>query len=486
MIVVKKSIQDFIEKYLTKNSDYFLNASKYIYEHPETRFEEYDSSQFYINERKKQGFKVEKNVANIPTAFTATYGTGKPVIAFLGEYDALPGLSQEPCATELKPLDNHVGHGCGHNLLGIGAFAAACAVKAYLKANDLPGTVVFYGCPGEEGGSGKTFMARDGAFEGVDSALTWHPSPSNSIMNISTLANYQIEFTFKGIASHAANSPHLGRSALDAVEIMNIGTNYLREHIIQDARVHYAVTDTGGLSPNVVQSNASVMYLIRAPKREQVEEIYQRICKIAKGATLMTETELSIHFNKGCSNFVPNRQLEATLYENFKNVGVASPSKEEEEYAKEIWDTLSSSEQDFYIEMMEGFGYQGDGKEFNGKYLSDSIAPYKNTGKMLFGSTDVADVSWLVPTAQLSASTSALGTPLHTWQMTAQGISSFAHKGMMRAAKTMALTGVNLLVSEDLMNDIKEEFKSFKKENPYKCPIPDHISPSTLYGKEVY
>lgn len=482
---MKEKIQDFIEEYLTENNDYFMNASRYIYEHPETRFEEYKSYEFYVNESEKQGFKVKRNVANIPTAFTATYGEGKPVIAFLGEYDALPGLSQKPCTSEPTPLESHVGHGCGHNLLGIGAFAAACAVKAYLKANNLTGTVVFYGCPGEEGGSGKTFMARDGAFEGVDSALTWHPSPSNSIMNISTLANYQIEFKFKGIASHAANSPHLGRSALDAVEIMNVGANYLREHIIQDARVHYSVTDTGGLSPNVVQSNASVMYLIRAPKVKQVEEIYQRVCKIAEGAALMTETDLSINFNKGCSNFVPNRQLESILYDNFQKIGIESPTQEEKEYAKEIWDTFSTSEQDFYVDIMEGFGYQGDGSEFNGKYLSDSISPYKNTGKMLYGSTDVADVSWVVPTAQLSTATTALGTALHTWQMTSQGLSSFAHKGMMRAAKTMALTGGSLLESEELLNGVQAEFNRFKKENPYKCPIPNHTRPSTLSGVEV-
>lgn len=483
---MNKNIHDFIESYLSEHKEYFFEMSKFIYEHPETRFEEHQSYEFYVKESKKQGFEVRKNIANIPTAFTATYGSGKPVIAFLGEYDALPGLSQEPLETEKSPLKNHVGHGCGHNLLGVGAFAAACAVKTYLKENNLPGTVVFYGCPGEEGGSGKTFMARDGAFEGIDSALTWHPSPSNSIMNISTLANYQIEFKFKGIAAHAANSPHLGRSALDAVELMNVGVNYLREHIIQDARVHYAVTNTGGLSPNVVQSDASVMYLIRAPQIKQVEEIYQRICKIAEGSSLMTETEVTVNFNKGCSNYIPNQRLEEILYDSFLKVGSDVPTQEEYNYAKNIWNTFSDPEQNFYVELMEGFGYQGNGSEFAGKYLSDSISPYKNTGNFLYGSTDVADVSWVVPTAQLSAATSALGTALHTWQMTSQGLSTFAHKGMLRAAKTMALTGGALFTSEQLLKEVKDEFSDFQKENPYKSPIPNHVKPTTLQGRAVY
>lgn len=475
----------FIKEYMDKHKSYFQSVSEFIFKHPETRFEEYESASFLVEECEKQGFTVERNLANIPTAFKATFGTGKPVISFLGEFDALPGLSQVPNESTYQPLETHIGHGCGHNLLGTGAFAAACAVKAYLEKSSLPGTVIFIGCPGEEGGSGKTFMVREGVFSDVDAALTWHPSPGNSIISLPTLANYQVAFHFKGVAAHAANSPHLGRSALDAVELMNVGVNYLREHVVQDARIHYAVTDTGGFSPNVVQPSATVMYLIRAPKIHQVESIYQRVCKIAEGAALMTETELTIEFNKACSNYIPNRNLEEILYKYQKEVGASTPTEEEEEYAKSIWETLTEEEQEFYVELMEGFGYIGDGSEFAGKYLSDVISDYKVMDKLFYGSTDVADVSWVVPTAQLSAATSALGTPLHTWQMTAQGISSFAHKGMLRAATAMALTGVDLISSKENLANVQKEHEQFKEKNPYTSPIPKDVKPTTLDGERV-
>ncbi|MDS9471479.1 amidohydrolase [Sporosarcina pasteurii] len=477
----------FIKEYIENKKDYFEQVSEYIFNHPETRFEEYESAHFLMTECERQGFTVERNIANIPTAFKATYGAGKPVISFLGEFDALPGLNQKPCATQQEQIEgmSDIGHGCGHNLLGTGAFAAACAAKAYLEENDLSGTVIFYGCPGEEGGSGKTFMVRENAFEGVDAALTWHPSPANAIMSLPTLANYQVSFHFEGVAAHAANSPHLGRSALDAVELMNVGVNYLREHIIQDARVHYAVTNTGGFSPAVVQPNAEVLYLIRAPKIDQVEGIYQRICKIAEGAALMTETKVTVEFHKACSNYVPNRSLEALLHKSFKTIGADEPTYEEKAYAKQIWDTFTQDEQDFYIDLMRGFGYIGDGSEFEGKHLSDSISDYKESEEIFFGSTDVADVSWVVPTAQLTAATSTLATPLHTWQMTAQGLSSFAHKGMLRAAAAMALTGINLLTSKEELKKIQDEFFQFQAKHPYRSPIGKDIRPTTLNGKKI-
>ncbi|MFD1204672.1 MULTISPECIES: M20 family metallopeptidase [Sporosarcina] len=478
----------FIQEYIEKNKEYFQEVSKYIYNHPETRFEEYKCAAFLANECKKLGFTVERNIANIPTAFKAIYGNGKPVIAFLGEFDALPELNQQPNISIPERIEDqpNIGHGCGHNLLGAGAFAAACAVKAFLEVNELSGTVVFYGCPGEEGGSGKTFMVREGAFNGVDTALTWHPSPINAIMSLPTLANYQVAFRFKGIAAHAANSPHLGRSALDAVELMNVGVNYLREHIIQDARVHYAVTDTGGLSPAVVQPHAEVLYLIRAPKNEQVKGIYDRICKIAEGAALMTETELTIEFMKACSNYIPNRSLEELLHKNLKIVGTSEPSEDEKTFGKQIWDTFSKDEQDFSVELMKGFGYIGDGSEFKGKYVADSISDYAVTDELFYGSTDVADVSWVTPTAQLTAATSALATPLHTWQMTAQGLSSFANKGMLRAASAMALTGIELLSSKEKLKQVQEEFQRYQQDHPYTNPIPPEVKPTTLSGKKIY
>ncbi|MFD1039331.1 M20 family metallopeptidase [Virgibacillus byunsanensis] len=471
----------FIENYLKENKDYFKQVSEFIYNHPETRFEEYKSYEFLASECEKQGFTVDRNVANIKTAFTATYGSGKPVIGFLGEFDALSGLSQKPNETSYQPLEkNGNGHGCGHNLLGTGAFAAACAIKKYLEENNLPGTVKFFGCPGEEGGSGKTFMVREGVFDNVDAALSWHPSPANAIMSLSSLANYQVYFQFKGTSSHAANTPHLGRSALDAIELMNVGVNYLREHVIDDARMHYAVTNTGGISPNVVQANAEVLYLLRAPRVDQVDDIFQRVKKIAEGAALMTETEVTIKFDKACSNYIPNRHLEKILYKNLQEVGVEPPSESQIKFAKELWSTFTEGEQKGYLDSMKGFGYFGDGSEFQGKYLSDSISTYYESQETLKGSTDVADVSWVVPTAQLTASTSALGTALHTWQMTAQGLSSYAHKGMLRAAGSMAKTGLDLYTSEEDLNKVKEEFNKFRQKNNYTCPIPNDVTPSKL------
>ncbi|MBY8909193.1 amidohydrolase, partial [Salinicoccus roseus] len=350
-------MKNFVSDYLKEHESYFKEVSAYIFNHPETRFEEYDSARFLADECERQGFTVKRNVADIETAFTASYGTEGPEIAFLGEFDALSGLSQKPGETSYQPMEPDIGHGCGHNLLGTGAFAAACAAKAYLEENDLPGRVTFYGCPGEEGGSGKTFMVREGVFDDVDAALTWHPSPVNAIMDLSTLANYQVYFRFRGKSAHAANTPHLGRSALDAVELMNVGANYLREHIVSEARMHYAVTNSGGISPNVVQANAEVLYLIRAPRVDQVEEIYQRLIKVAKGAAMMTETEVEIDFDKGCSNYVSNRHLESMLHKNLTEAGPGEPAQDEKDFARKLWNTLSESEQQNYLAPLSGFGY---------------------------------------------------------------------------------------------------------------------------------
>lgn len=258
-------------------------------------FLEKHSSEYIISKLEEQGFEVERGVCGIETAFVATFGSAKPIVGFLGEYDALPSLSQEKGIAEYKPIaSGGNGHGCGHNLLGTGSFAAAVAVKDYMEENNVIGTVKYFGCPAEEFGDGKAFMAKAGIFDDLDFALCWHPAPINSVFKMDVLAINQVYFRFKGRSAHAAASPHLGRSALDAVELMNIGVNYLREHIIPEARVHYAVTNTGGDAPNVVQSNAEVLYLIRAPRVSQVQSIYERVCKIAEGAALMTETELEI------------------------------------------------------------------------------------------------------------------------------------------------------------------------------------------------
>ncbi|WP_432355854.1 amidohydrolase [Sporosarcina sp. A2] len=470
----------FTKEYIEKHAAYFEQVSEYIFYHPETRFEEYESAKYLSEQCEQQGFKVERRVGGIETAFTATFGSGKPVIGFLGEFDALPELSQEPNEIEEKRWERHIGHGCGHNLLGTGAFAAACAAKAYLEQHELSGTVIFYGCPGEEGGSGKTFMVREGVFEGTDLALTWHPSPTNSIMSLSTLANIQVFYRFKGIPSHAANSPHLGRSALDAVELMNTGVQYLREHMPDQARIHYAITNTGGFAPNVVQANAEVLYLVRDTTTERVMDLYERVNKIAQGAALMTETQMTVEVDKACSNYIPNRALEKILFESLEEIGIEPPTEDEKQYARGIFESLSEGEQKDYLGVMKGFGYVGDGSEFTGKYVSDCISPYEIPTEILTASTDVSDVSWVLPTAQLSTSTSALGTPLHTWQMTSQGLSPNAHKGMLRAGASMALAALKIFENGELLVPIQAEFAEFSKQNPYTCPIPEDVQPSAL------
>ena len=276
---------------IDREADVINGVSDYVWDNPETAFTEFKSAAKIMEALKQEDFAVESGLAGIETAFKGTFGHGKPVIGVLGEFDALSGLGQESGALTCTPNGQPCGHGCGHNLLGAGALGAAIGIKSYLETTGHEGTVIYFGCPGEEGGSGKAFMAREHVFDGVDAALTWHPSDKTEVRYRMTLANCQVLYRFDGLAAHAGAKPHLGRSALDAVELMNVGANYLREHIIQEARLHYAITNAGGYSPNVVQAHAEVLYLIRAPRFDQAKEIYERVNDIAKGAALMTGTK---------------------------------------------------------------------------------------------------------------------------------------------------------------------------------------------------
>lgn len=470
---------------IEKKKDIFIDVNDKIWEYAETRFEEYKSAELLCKVLEDEGFKVERGVADISTAFVGSFGSGKPIIAILGEYDALSGISQKSGTDNKEPLvEGGNGHGCGHNILGTGALAAAVAVKNYVEENNIEGTIRYYGCPGEEGGSGKAFMARDGVFDDVDIALTWHPGSHNGIMSVTSLANYQVYFKFHGRSAHAAACPHLGRSALDAVELMNVGVNYLREHVIPEARIHYAVTNTGGTSPNVVQPEAEVLYLIRAPKTSQVQEIYERVCKIAKGAAMMTETECEIVFDKACSNCIPNNTLETLLYENYKDVGVPQFDEEERKFAKKIRATLSDTEKNsdlhMAIALMGGKKGREMAKELRDKDLSDMILPYYQLSMALPGSTDVGDVSWIVPTAQIFTACYALGTPAHSWQMVAQGATSLAHKGMLTAGKVIAMTALDALMNPEIIDKAKKELKEKLDGEAYVCPIPTDVMPSPI------
>jgi aminobenzoyl-glutamate utilization protein B len=479
---MNNSQQKFIKQALNNKEQLLKNVSEYIWNNPETRFEEYKSSQKLIDTLKKEGFKVNENIANIETAFEGVYGEGEPTIGFLGEFDALSGLSQEALSSSKKEVtENGNGHGCGHNLLGVGSLGAAIATKDYLEENNLSGTVIYYGCPGEEGGSGKTFMSREGIFDNLDYAFCWHPSPVNAVMSNKTLANYQVFFKFHGISSHAANSPELGRSALDAVELMNIGCNYLREHMSDNSRIHYAVTNTGGISPNVVQAEAEVLYLVRAESLEEVKDLFDRVKKVAEGAALMTETEVEVIIDKACSDYTPNRTLEKVMYDYLKDEEKEIEySSEEKNFAKDIWNSLSKNEKNNALSSLNSFGVIDDKQKLKNKVLSDIVNDYNYSTRPMLGSSDVADVSWIAPTAQITCATEAIGSQLHTWQIVSQGTSEYAFKGMFRAARVMANSAIHVLKNPDILKEMKNEHTEKLENHPYENPIPKDISPSKL------
>lgn len=465
-------------------------ASDAVWENPETAFQEFKSTEILCELLEKEGFTVEKNLAGIATAFSGRFGHGKPVVGILGEFDALSGLSQVAGIAEKKPIiDGEPGHGCGHNLLGAGSVAAAVAVKEYLTKNEKEGTVIFYGCPGEEGGSGKGFMARDGVFDELDFAVSWHPSDQNAVSVGSSLANYQIFYRFYGVSSHAAASPELGRSGLDAVELMNTGVQYLREHIIQEARIHYAITNTGGYSPNVVQPFAEVLYLIRAPKNNQVKEIFERVNDIARGAALMTGTRMEMQFVKACSNVVDNTVIEEVLQKNLEEIPHEPYTEEEIAFAKKISETYGGNKVDMQSVLAR---YEKSKKKMVEEILtphlddviSTVIVPLMDVETCMAGSTDVGDVSWVCPTAQINAVTEAAGTPGHSWQEVAQGKSSVAHKGMLFAGKVMAGTVIDMLEQPELIEQAKEELKKRVGEEGYVAPIPKDVRPMAINPKK--
>ena len=477
---IKKIISDYIDQ----NSERLTSMSDDIWGYAEVGMREWKSSERLIEELKKEGFDVEVGVADMPTAFIGTFGSGKPVISFLGEFDALPGVSQkEGCNVKTQEDPQSYGHGCGHHLLGVAGIGAAMILRDYFKETGKEGTVVFYGCPGEEGGSGKAYMARAGVFNICDIIYSWHPGGANGVMTGSYQANCQVYFKFHGTTAHAAGSPHLGRSALDAVELMNVGVNYMREHMESTDRIHYAVLDTGGISPNVVQANATVLYLIRSISTEKVLALYERVQKIAKGAALMTETEVEIIFDKGCSNVVPNGVLEQVLYESMQRVGVPEYTAEELAYAQQFTNTFNDAQ--FAAELgVSGTGCSKKSKEATTKKVREEgpmhtfVAPHEHSDANMMGSTDVGDASYCAPTAQFIAATYAFGTPAHSWQMVAQGKSSVAHKGQTYAAEIIADAAIQAIENPEIIEKAKAEFNEATGGKPYQCPIPADVKPA--------
>jgi aminobenzoyl-glutamate utilization protein B len=437
---------------------------------PEVCYTEHRSVAEHIAELAHQGFRITRDVAGIPTAVIGEAGEGGPVIAFLGEYDALPGLSQQADVAELRPVEagGH-GHGCGHNLLGSAALLAAVAMKNWLDDNKLPGRVRYYGCPAEEGGTAKTFMVRSGAFSDADIAICWHPHYFWEVTPPLSLANTRIDFSFSGRASHAAASPELGRSALDAVELMNVGCNYLREHMPSDARIHYAIIDGGGMAPNVVQSHAKVRYSVRARDLAGMQELLARVRKVADGAAMMTETSVHVEVLSAMSNLLGNTPLEQAMHGILEELGPPHFDDGDRRFARDIRATLT--EQDIAA------GWRAIGLPETGAALADFTTPPDAPRKPMIGSTDVGDVSWVVPTVQAHAPTFAIGTPFHSWQMVAQGKSAAAHKAMVHVAKAMAATGVAAVRNPELMAAAKADLAARIAKMPYVCPIPEGVQP---------
>lgn len=469
----------FVKEVLEKKKTEVERLSDQIFDLAETGFHEFQTVRLYEEALRKEGFEVECGLAGMPTAFRASYGSGKPAVGFLAEYDALPKLSQMGGCTVRKPAEgeNPDGHGCGHNLLGAGAFGAALAVKEWLKDHPEAGRVVLFGCPSEEKGNGKTIMAREGVFDGLDAAFTWHPDTVNTVVSYSTLANVSVFFYFKGVTSHAAAAPEMGRSALDAAELMSVGVNYLREHIPSSARVHYAYRDVGGIAPNVVQGHSCVHYYIRAPKAWQVQEIYKRVTEVAEGAAKMTGTEVSWELYAGLSDFMPNHALSEVLQSSLEEVG--APVFDEEDFAlarRFFYETASKEELEGKKEALKKrYGAEALEKLLE-KPLDTGIMPLIWNGQVLSGSTDVGDASYVVPTAMMSTATATLGTAPHTWQMTAHGNTEIAHKAVMTAAEAMGLAGIRVLEHPDIAEAALKELHE-ETNGVYVCPIPGEIGP---------
>ena len=443
-----------------------------IWEYAELSLQEVQSAALYVRVLRQEGFAVEEGICGIPTAFSASFGTGRPVIGILAEYDALSGLSQQggcPVRRELTP--GGTGHGCGHHLLGAGALAAALGVKHYLQQTGRPGTVVLYGCPGEEGGAAKAFMAREKLWYGLDAALTWHPDDCNEVATGSSNACIQVQYTFHGVAAHAAGDPEKGRSALDAVSLMNLGVQFLREHMEPQARIHYAVTDTGGCSPNVVQARASVLYMVRSDRVKKALELQARVDKIAEGAALMTETSCRRKFIDGLAETIPNHALEALLYRNFSEVGVPVYTGEEQAFAAAL---AATYEAEGYL---PGVGRQDAGYAAAVKAMkpagamNDVLLPLYQGEAFSPGSTDVGDVSWQCPTAQLHVAAWPNGCPGHSWQNVSCGKTSIGHKAALCAGKVLCAAAVDLLEQPELLQAAHREHEE-RTADGYTCPIP--------------
>ncbi|MBO6531598.1 MAG: amidohydrolase [Muricauda sp.] len=447
-------------KQLDAEAETYSEIAHTIWDFAEMGYLEEKSSALLQETLAAEGFSIEKGIAGIPTAFVAEYGSGYPVIGILGEYDALPGLSQE-AVPEKKSAGGEAGHACGHHLFGTASTAAAISVKDWMKANNIKGTIRFYGCPAEEGGSGKVYMVREGVFDDVDVALHWHPSSANAASAGAALANKSAKFRFYGISAHAAAAPQMGRSALDGVEAMNYMVNMMREHVPEDARIHYVITE-GGEAPNVVPDFAEVYYYARHHTRDVVVDIFDRMVKAAEGAALGTGTTMEYEMIGGTHELLPNLTLQKMMHDNLVKVGGITYTPEEKAFAEKISKSL--------------------GNESLNIKVAETVQPYKETAEA-FGSTDVGDVSFTVPTAGLGTATWVPGTPAHSWQAVAAGGMSIGSKGMMVAAKTIALTAMDIFENPKTVEAAKKELEERRGKDFKYVPMLGNRPPALDYRK---
>ena len=452
-------MKEKINEFINDNFDELYSLSKAIWDNPETSRNENFAKKVQMDFMASKGFKV-MDVDGVDTAFIAEAGTGEIKVGFLGEYDALPGLSQEICAVKKQVKENGSGHGCGHNLIGVGALAAALALKEAMDEEGLNCTVRYYGCPAEEAESGKIDMIEKGVFNDLHFCLTWHPFDVNKVWQPSSLAIMELDIKFKGTTSHAADAPHLGRSALDAVELMNVGVNYLREHVIDKARIHYIIKN-GGERANIVPDFAESNYIVRAPKNHQVRDIVKRVIKIGKGAELMTETEFDYTIASGLYDFLPNKTLSSILEENFKKVQMPVVEEDELEFFKEMGKTIRESDKEDRFSK-----YRVEPFDYNENPVMSFFDATNWEREVLSGSTDVGDVSWVVPTGQLIGAAWGFGVAAHTWQATACSGTKYAAKVAAMIGKVLSSTAYDVIKNPAYLEKVKGDFdkdtKGFK------------------------
>ena len=462
-------------EWLDEREQRFIAISDEIWANPELALAEYKACQLQADSMAADGFTITRNVGGLPTAFMAEYtqGEGGPKIGFLGEYDALPGLSQKKVAVQDPLVADGAGHGCGHNMLGTASLAAAVTIMSWLQHTGRPGTVRYYGCPAEETGEGKGFMARAGAFSDLDAALTWHPGSTNTTMTGSSLAVNNIKYRFKGRTAHAAANPDTGRSALDAVELMNVGANFLREHMPDAARIHYVITNGGG-APNVVPDDAEVWYFIRSPERAQVDDLTVRVRNIAKGAAMMTETEMTEIFQAGSYNMLSNQVIAERMQAVLEELGPIEFEEAEVVYAKQVSAAFPESLRRGILKMSK------QPMEWLDAGVPDRTQPIGDRGETMPGSTDVSDVSWNTPCAQFTTTCFPLATPGHSWANTSTGGMSIGHKGMMHAAKVLSIVCADLFEQPELLAAARAEFEASTAGRPYVCPIPADVAPRSV------